>query len=182
MSYICGIEEDVPRVCRAEPSQHRGTANTAAQIDPLTWGEHQRAVSIALGYGERLAAAKKSLKDNALLRLVTGYPSHTFVIDRSEAKTLFNNVKRPEGEQETLDMLLRTRFCYGGGAYVVQRTGRAEVRDLKEFCQSGERDGTDMESDAKPGGDGQEQNARGDGAGGLPGTVPSCGGDQQDNQ
>lgn len=63
-----------------------------AQIDPNRIGEMQRAINIALGYGGRLARKAKSIEADGLQKLVADYPSHGFVIDRSEAKELFTNV------------------------------------------------------------------------------------------
>lgn len=71
-------------------------APIAAKIDPVTLGEHQRAMQIALDYGERLNEVTKSLMPGALIQLVSGYPSHGFVIDRKEAGSLFKCVERPD--------------------------------------------------------------------------------------
>jgi hypothetical protein len=68
----------------------------AARIDPVTLGEHQRAMQIAYDYGLRLDEMVKSLKEDSLVDLVSSYPSHGFVIDRKEAATLFNNVSAPD--------------------------------------------------------------------------------------
>lgn len=62
------------------------------QIDPIRLGELQRLTRIAGEYGKRLDAYKKNLKDGALDRLILEYPSHSFVIDRKEAKELFHRV------------------------------------------------------------------------------------------
>lgn len=69
----------------------------AAQIDPIKLAEMQRATEIAFEYGNRLNEKSRNMRDTGLAKLVSGYPSHGFVIDRKEAKTLFINVKRPEG-------------------------------------------------------------------------------------
>ncbi len=74
-------------------------APIASKIDPVTLGEHQRAVQIAFDYGERLNTKSESLKHNALIKLVSSYPSHGFVIDRKEAQELFKCVSAPKGEQ-----------------------------------------------------------------------------------
>ncbi|RIY41977.1 SDH family Clp fold serine proteinase [Neopusillimonas maritima] len=67
-----------------------------SQIDPNRVGEMQRAIAIALEYGQRLNDLSKSLTDHDSLRkLVADYPSHSFVIDRKEAGTLFANVSHP---------------------------------------------------------------------------------------
>ena len=130
------------------------TSPIAAQIDPVTWGEHQRAMLIAFGYGNRLAEAKGSLKDNALSQLITGYPSHTFVIDRREARTLFNNVKRPEGEQVELDRIIRTHFCLPG-----TYDRRPLIFDLKKLDPIGEGHGDYTEPNTQPGDADPGQNA-----------------------
>ncbi|MFP1590459.1 hypothetical protein ACLB1M_00215 [Escherichia coli] len=68
----------------------------ASQIDPIKLGEHQRAMNIALSYGERLNSHSKNLKESSLGKLITsGYPAHGFVIDRKEARELFNHVESP---------------------------------------------------------------------------------------
>jgi len=82
-------------------------APIAAKIDPLTLGEHQRAMQIACDYGERLNEVSKSLRKDALIRLVGSYPSHGFVIDRKEAKELFNNVQAPDEETNGLYLWVR---------------------------------------------------------------------------
>lgn len=67
-----------------------------AQIDPHRVGEMQRAIAIAIEYGVRLNDLSKSLKSiDSLTDLVTAYPSHSFVIDRKEAGTLFARVCHP---------------------------------------------------------------------------------------
>lgn len=89
-----------------------------AQIDPQRIGEMARAISIATYYGERLDAYAGNLNrdyanpiNDALNRLVSGYPSHRFVIDRKEAKQLFKTVSQPEAWEyaffeQNLDLLL----------------------------------------------------------------------------
>lgn len=78
-----------------------------SQIDPLRLGENQRATAIALQYGKRLAAKTNSISQDSLLKLITGYPSHGFVIDRGEAKELFNNVCTPTKNEENFCARLR---------------------------------------------------------------------------
>jgi len=82
-------------------------APIAAKIDPVTLGEHQRAMQIAYDYGERLDDAVNSLKPQALVNLVSRYPSHGFVIDRKEARTIFNKVTSPIGAQIDIYNLAR---------------------------------------------------------------------------
>lgn len=63
-----------------------------SQIDPLRLGEMQRAMAITLQYGQRLDKHCGNLKPGALNRLTIDYPAHEFVIDRKEARDLFQNV------------------------------------------------------------------------------------------
>jgi hypothetical protein len=63
------------------------------QIDPIHMGEVSRSMAIAKEYGKRLTDKSKNLKDGALETLISGYPSHSFVIDIEEAKTLFRNAR-----------------------------------------------------------------------------------------
>ena len=71
------------------------------QIDPMRLGEMEAALQIAFEYGRRLDARFQNLKAHALLRLVHAYPSHSFVIDRKEAKSLFHRV-RPADRVESI--------------------------------------------------------------------------------
>jgi hypothetical protein len=68
-----------------------------AQIEPMRLAEMQRATEIAFAYGARLNERSGNLRANGLDQLVAGYPSHGFVIDRKEAKSIFINVSKPEG-------------------------------------------------------------------------------------
>jgi len=65
----------------------------AEKIDPVTLGQHQRAMNISYDYGERLNDNSNALKPNSLIQLVSSYPSHGFVIDRKEAGNLFRRVE-----------------------------------------------------------------------------------------
>lgn len=64
-----------------------------AQIDPTRLAEVDRSMRIASEYAERLNNG--NLKDGALDHLVGDYPSHGFVIDRGETRTIFKNVDKP---------------------------------------------------------------------------------------
>lgn len=65
----------------------------AEQIDPIRLAEVERLLRISEEYGERLKTA--NLKDNVLDYLIRGYPEHGFVIDRNEARYIFNCVDKP---------------------------------------------------------------------------------------
>lgn len=81
-------------------------SNVYSQIDPLKLGEIQRAIAIAEAYGKRLDEHGKNLKRGALRKLVLEYPSHGFVIDRKEARSLFKNVRSPSNAEEKLADLI----------------------------------------------------------------------------
>ncbi|WP_124453899.1 SDH family Clp fold serine proteinase [Burkholderia sp. Bp8992] len=67
------------------------------QIDPMKLAEMQRATDIAFAYGSRLDAKSNNLRADGLDKLIVGYPSHGFVIDRKEASSIFVRVERPTG-------------------------------------------------------------------------------------
>ena len=77
------------------------------QVDPLRLAEDERSQRIVEEYGERLQLRSGNLQGEALKRLVGGYPSHQFVIDRDEAQeSLFKNVASPvPAEQLLVDAL-----------------------------------------------------------------------------
>lgn len=64
-----------------------------SQLDPTRLAEVDRSMRVASEYAERLNNG--NLKDGALDQLVAGYPSHGFVIDRGETRTIFKNVEKP---------------------------------------------------------------------------------------
>ena len=73
------------------------------QIDPLQLADDQRSLAILSEYGERLAEGSRNLRPGALEKLLYGYSSHQFVIDREEAaERLFLRVRNPSGAAEEL--------------------------------------------------------------------------------
>lgn len=75
------------------------TAPLYSQIDPVRLGAIQRAIRIANHYGDRLNQATGALLPDSLEKLIGDYPSHSFVIDRSEAMELFKYVQCPSPEE-----------------------------------------------------------------------------------
>lgn len=66
-----------------------------AQLDPNRIGIAQRGLAVTQSYGRQLAASSRNLQSDAesvVQHLVKDYPTHAFVIDKDEAKTLFKNV------------------------------------------------------------------------------------------
>ena len=72
----------------------------AAQVDPYRLAEVGRAMEVAREYALRLDCG--NLKLFALERLISGYPSHGFVIDAKEAAELFGNMREPVGSEYRL--------------------------------------------------------------------------------
>ena len=64
---------------------------------------------ITIDYGARIA---KNLKPDALSRLIMGYHSHSFVIDRKEARDLFINVREPSADETILEKKLSGLVAY----------------------------------------------------------------------
>lgn len=76
----------------------------AAQIDPLKLGDVQRAIKIASAYGERILGANNE-DIESVKKLIGNYPSHTFVIDYKEMKSLFpkKKIRRPSDQEYEIE-------------------------------------------------------------------------------
>jgi hypothetical protein len=79
-----------------------------AQIDPMRVAEFDRAMRIASEYGERLG--RDNLQEGGLKRLVVAYPTHGFVIDRTESQEIFKSVLEPTTELDTLGNISRANW------------------------------------------------------------------------
>lgn len=73
-----------------------------AQINPVEVGEMARSMRVANDYGKRLGARSANLTAQALELLCQTYPSHGFVIDADEAKSVFVNVRHPTPDEMAL--------------------------------------------------------------------------------
>lgn len=88
-----------------------------AQIDPNRIGELKRAMKIAQQYGQQLNEKTKNLKDQASLeKIISGYPSHSFVIDRKEAGKLFCRVS----DLQVVESLIFQNLKHNGLIYQLQ--------------------------------------------------------------
>lgn len=85
-----------------------------AQIDPLRLGEMNAALQIANEYGSRLNEKSGSLMQDALTRLIHHYPTHGFVIDRAEARTLFRNVTAPNVDVKLIGEFVKNGYWNQG--------------------------------------------------------------------
>ncbi|WP_427183635.1 SDH family Clp fold serine proteinase [Bordetella bronchialis] len=99
------------------------------QVDPIKLGEMRAALQIAHHYGTRLNDKSKNLKADALRKLINEYPTHGFVIDRAEARTLFERVVPPT-EAEIVISQFVTDFMWQNG-----RAMRSTVFDLLSTFQ-----------------------------------------------
>jgi len=76
------------------------------QIDPIRIGEDARSLRITSHYGALLEAHSSNLKSGAVDRLLKSYPSHACVIDLTEAKDLFVNLREPTTAESQLLKIL----------------------------------------------------------------------------
>lgn len=81
-----------------------------SQLDPVRLGELERNCVLAVEYGDRLATRGGNLRSNGMKRLAAEYPSHGFVIDRDEAKSIFERVRAASDDElyliESMDLYL----------------------------------------------------------------------------
>ena len=101
----------------------------AAKIDPHRMSEVDRMMKIAKEYGERLGGA--NLNDDSgesLERLISGYPTHEFIIDPKEAREIFKTVLSPsESENVVVDLL---------PDWVLYPTSKTDVFDVTRILES----------------------------------------------
>jgi len=74
------------------------------QVNPESLGNDLRDLSIATAYGERLIEHGGNATEDTVRRLVEGYPSHDFIIDREEARKLF---KKVNDTTDAMDAMIR---------------------------------------------------------------------------
>lgn len=124
------------------------------QIAPERLGEVARLLMVAEDYADRLQG---NLKQGALGKLVLGYPSHSYAIDRSEAEKLFELVRKPSELEKALARQL--------GVDVISaalRTPELEVRYIEAGPEHGsvreEQHGEQQAGQAE----GQDEPERGD--------------------
>lgn len=100
------------------------------KLDPVTIGEDYRSNRLALAYAERLNHHTQILKRtndfDALEALLSGYPSHGFVIDIKEATDLFRNVK-PISDDLAKLMMMKGVDCF------YPRSRRQDQEPLVEY-------------------------------------------------
>ncbi len=126
-----------------------------SQIDPLQIAEADRAVRTATLYVHRLGA--NHLKEGALDRLLTGYPSHDFVIDREEADDLLRTVRAPTTEENVflthVEPILGVRRLQGRLLLIDDALGIAEAsgRSRSHDGEDGQGASGDVDDSDQPG-------------------------------
>jgi hypothetical protein len=81
------------------------------QFDPMHIGESGRSMLVAEKYGQRLDMRGRNLKKGTLDRLIAGFPSHGFVIDRDEAEFHFRRVRAASNLEKALAKELGDTAC-----------------------------------------------------------------------
>lgn len=104
----------------------------ASQIDPLKLGDAQRAIKIASHYGERMTRNMADM--GAIRKLITDYPSHSFVIDFKEMKDLFKNkeILRPDANEALIEMEFYGIVRTSAKKHLILHIGEKIVEDGKE--------------------------------------------------
>lgn len=121
------------------------------QMDPIRLGEIYRSTQIAKEYGERLQKGRNA-KSNALDKLISGYPSHSSVIDKQEAYELFEKVKDPSESllklaNETEDF---AEFCIEQGRCFIIRSSSESDDASDEPSTSESKKDNDDKSENRP--------------------------------
>lgn len=106
-----------------------------AQFDPNVLGEDRRDIDVAMQYGLRLAEYSENADRRTIRKLVTGYPSHDFIIDRREALRLFQNIDFPSEELMLLGLVLKETAKRNSGRYI----GRLNTDDDAKEVENGEQ-------------------------------------------
>jgi hypothetical protein len=106
-----------------------------ARIDPEEVGARSRSMRIAAEYGKRLAVKPQNVKSNTLKALAETYSSHSFVIDKREAESLFHRVRDATDQELALVTALgrHARFQMGQNTDFVFQALSTKVDVKKEL-------------------------------------------------
>jgi hypothetical protein len=104
-----------------------------AKFDPDDVGHSFRSMRIAIDYGKRLDMEAQNLKPAAVEKLAETFCSHSFVIDRREAKNHFRNVRHEDKHESELIGHLKDWARW-------QTSGETIIRCLSVYEQSEQAD------------------------------------------
>ncbi len=126
-----------------------------AQINPEALGNDLRDLNVARAYGDRLVGHGKNAERETVMRLVEGYPTHGFIIDKAEAAHMFKKVVEPSPKLISLVRAL--------GFYVYGEQSPHFVRrvDQKEDMENAKCDETTDREDNAPSVDERRKTDRG---------------------
>lgn len=126
------------------------------QLDPFRIGENQRNLSVVERYAERLKT--ENVLDHSIKQLVYSYPSHDFIIDRKESRTLFKVVKDTTNDQYALasdcfaaiNALRRAGVNWPPYGYVDTLFQKLDEAERQGQRDRGATDGTAVDTAASP--------------------------------
>jgi hypothetical protein len=117
-----------------------------SQIDPMRVAEIERAIKIALAYGERLIEDNRgNIKGSTqLVDLIRAYPDHGFVIDFKEAKKIFKKIRKCTSEEEAFGKQLKKLVYHPDDSYriaqkIFPREEQSEINSKSEGVESARR-------------------------------------------
>ncbi len=117
------------------------------QIAPEGLGEDYQELMVAYEYGKRLGAAGGLVSEASVNRLVHNYPSHDFVIDKLEARTIFSEVEDPSADMYALASKLGPlAFAPDSTEVVVQALSKVDEPEKKADEKADEKTATSEES------------------------------------
>lgn len=127
------------------------------RIDPEEVGARSRDMQIAIDYGRRLAAWSENIRPSALELLAQTYSSHSFVIDKLEAETLFNRVRTVSETEEKIVSALgwdarfpgKSQFRYLNSESLGKETSRG-TEPSREGSSASAMDGDSTSSTSAP--------------------------------
>lgn len=156
-------------------------ANVYGKIDPEVVGSDRRDLDVALHYGLRLISHSENADPSTVLHLVNHYPAHDFIIDDSEARSLFENVTYPPSPLMALAGKLNLRsYAESDGVTVMALKPTAFADDETDGEDDNEASPAvpQPSSSSHPGpadsgdGDREGDSSSGDEAGAVPGSQP----------
>ena len=149
------------------------------KLDPVVIAEDYRSNRVAHAYAERLNFRSKALVRtqafDALEKVLSGYPSHGFAIDRLEAQSLFKDVK------PLSDQIVALTDAIGQDAIMPRNRGRGQTPKLEYLNDEPQQPKPeDKSASAKPARAGGRGRGRGNGASKLSGTPSQRNGSGED--